>query len=80
MEEGTDMAPDFSVNLEYVLWLWRYELMSAAAVAVVVAIATYWKVRRRPILTARSVHYELQKVQVAPASSNSECNYGVVNP
>jgi len=51
------MMPNFSVDMKYVLWLWRCELICAAAVALVLAVATYWAVRRYS-LTPCADNYE----------------------
>jgi hypothetical protein len=44
------MTPTFSIDPRYVLWLWRYELMSGCAIAVLLAVAICWTVRRHSIL------------------------------
>jgi hypothetical protein len=43
------MTPAFSVDPRYLLWLWRYELMCAFAIATLLAAAICWAVRRYSI-------------------------------
>lgn len=68
------MTPTFSVDLRYVLWLWRYELMSACAIAILLAVAICWTVRRYSILEARADDHEPWNVQLAPHGSTSTHN------
>ena len=50
------MLPSLSVSMRYVLWLWRYELIFAAAIVVAFASAVCWFVQRYPILQNADNH------------------------
>ena len=41
------MIPDFSVDISYLIWLWRYELMFACSVIFAFVVAICWIVRRQ---------------------------------
>jgi len=73
------MSPNFSISVGYVLWLWRYELISALAIAFGLTFAVEWTSRRYLPLAVSAEDHELPNVQLAPDRSISKLNRGVPN-
>jgi hypothetical protein len=68
------MTPTFSIDPRYVLWLWRYQLMSVCAIAVLLAVAICWTVRRHSILEVRADDHGPPNIQLAPHDSTATHN------